>query len=157
MVKRFLGCRDVVCVTPPGVEWRVLQRAVEVMPQKVYAYEYLAVALAQVGKTGQAEDRFRQALALGTAGRITYTGLADIAQQEGRWHEAAEILRDGLIHLPKSAPILNNLAWLLATCSRDKVRDGREAVKLAERGFNDEELRKLLGLNFLRVFREVVG
>ena len=30
-------------------------------------------------------------------------------------------------------------------------------VKLAERGFNDEELRKLLGLNFLRVFREVVG
>ena len=30
-------------------------------------------------------------------------------------------------------------------------------VKLAERGFNEEELRKLLGLNFLRVFKEVVG
>ena len=30
-------------------------------------------------------------------------------------------------------------------------------VKLAERGFNDEELRKLLGLNFLRVFRDIVG
>ncbi len=30
-------------------------------------------------------------------------------------------------------------------------------VKLAERGFNEEELRKLLGLNFLRVFREVAG
>jgi membrane dipeptidase len=30
-------------------------------------------------------------------------------------------------------------------------------VKLAERGFTEEELRKLLGLNFLRVFREVVG
>ena len=30
-------------------------------------------------------------------------------------------------------------------------------VKLAERGFNEEELRKLLGLNYLRVFREVVG
>lgn len=30
-------------------------------------------------------------------------------------------------------------------------------VKLAEWGFNEEELRKLLGLNFLRVFREVVG
>ena len=109
-----------------------LQRAVEVMPQKVYAYEYLAVALAQVGKTGQAEDRFRQALALGTAGRITYTGLADIAQQEGRWHEAAEILRDGLIHLPKSAPILNNLAWLLATAPVEEIRDGNEAIRLAE-------------------------
>ena len=30
-------------------------------------------------------------------------------------------------------------------------------AKLAERGFNEDELRKLLGLNFLRVFRDVVG
>ncbi|MBS1252902.1 MAG: hypothetical protein MAG451_01945 [Anaerolineales bacterium] len=30
-------------------------------------------------------------------------------------------------------------------------------VKLAERGFTEEELRKLLGLNYLRVFREIVG
>ncbi len=30
-------------------------------------------------------------------------------------------------------------------------------VHLAQRGFNEEELRKLLGLNFLRVFRDVVG
>ena len=30
-------------------------------------------------------------------------------------------------------------------------------VKLAERGFSEEELRKLLGLNFLRYFREAVG
>ena len=30
-------------------------------------------------------------------------------------------------------------------------------VALAERGFNEEELRKLLGLNYLRVFRDVVG
>lgn len=30
-------------------------------------------------------------------------------------------------------------------------------VALAKRGFNEEELRKLLGLNYLRVFREVCG
>jgi membrane dipeptidase len=30
-------------------------------------------------------------------------------------------------------------------------------VKLAEAGFNEEELRKLLGLNYQRVFKEVVG
>lgn len=30
-------------------------------------------------------------------------------------------------------------------------------VKLAERGFSEDELRKVLGLNYLRVFREVVG
>ncbi len=30
-------------------------------------------------------------------------------------------------------------------------------IKLAERGFTEEELRKLLGLNYLRVFRDIVG
>ena len=30
-------------------------------------------------------------------------------------------------------------------------------TKLAEHGFNEEELRKILGLNYLRVFKEVVG
>ena len=30
-------------------------------------------------------------------------------------------------------------------------------VKLAKKGFNEEELKKLLGLNYLRYFREVIG
>jgi membrane dipeptidase len=30
-------------------------------------------------------------------------------------------------------------------------------VALAAAGFNEEELRKILGLNYLRVFRDVVG
>ena len=30
-------------------------------------------------------------------------------------------------------------------------------IKLAERGFNDVEIKKMLGLNYLRVFEEVVG
>ena len=30
-------------------------------------------------------------------------------------------------------------------------------LKLAERGFNEEELRKILGLNYLRVFEDIVG
>ena len=30
-------------------------------------------------------------------------------------------------------------------------------VKLAEKGFTEEELKKILGLNYLRYFREVIG
>ena len=30
-------------------------------------------------------------------------------------------------------------------------------IKLAERGFNEEEIKKLLGLNYLRVYKDVIG
>ena len=30
-------------------------------------------------------------------------------------------------------------------------------LKLAERGFNEEELRKILGLNYFRVFKQIIG
>ena len=30
-------------------------------------------------------------------------------------------------------------------------------IKLAERGFNEEELQKILGLNYLRVFKDIIG
>ena len=30
-------------------------------------------------------------------------------------------------------------------------------MALARRGFNEDELRQLLGLNYLRVFRQIVG
>jgi Flp pilus assembly protein TadD len=33
---------------------------------------------------------------------------------------------------PEHAEALNNLAWLLATCADDQVRNGAEAVRLAE-------------------------
>jgi membrane dipeptidase len=40
----------------------------------------------------------------------------------------------------------------------DDIRDWPNlTLKLAERGFNEEELRKLLGLNYRRVSREIVG
>ena len=35
---------------------------------------------------------------------------------------------------PDSAWVCNNLAWILATCPEPRIRDGAEAVRLAERG-----------------------
>ena len=40
----------------------------------------------------------------------------------------------------------------------DNIRDWPNlTLKLAERGFNEAELRKLLGLNYQRVSKEIVG
>lgn len=50
----------------------------------------------------------------------------------GRHGEAVKELREALRVEPGRVPVLSNLAWLLAACPDAKVRDGAEAVKLAE-------------------------
>jgi protein O-mannosyl-transferase len=50
----------------------------------------------------------------------------------GRFGEAAQQYRLALAQSPDATEWLNNLAWLLATCPEDAVRDGPEAVRLAQ-------------------------
>lgn len=44
---------------------------------------------------------------------------------------AAELYPDA----PRAAENVNNLAWLLATCPDDSIRDGKRAVELAEKAY----------------------
>ena len=78
---------------------------------------------------------------------------------------------ESLIEFPESMPFLHDdsFNWIgfrpehrlhgnYRFQGYDDFRDWPNiSVHLAQRGFTDEELRKLLGLNFLRVFREVAG
>ncbi|HTQ30872.1 MAG TPA: hypothetical protein VMI53_06645 [Opitutaceae bacterium] len=50
----------------------------------------------------------------------------------GAFPETAQLCRQALA-LHFDATIANNLVWLLATCADDRVRNGAEALKLAER------------------------
>ncbi|HOW97522.1 MAG TPA: hypothetical protein P5567_04390 [Kiritimatiellia bacterium] len=58
-------------------------------------------------------------------------GAAELAQS--RFAEAVADWRIALAARPDSAEILNNLAWILATCRDPALRDGAEAILLAER------------------------
>ena len=53
--------------------------------------------------------------------------------RRGHRREAEENLQAAAQCSPQNADILNNLAWLLATCSDQSIRDGARAVELAER------------------------
>ena len=61
------------------------------------------------------------------------------AQVAGAWASqdklqfAVQAYRAALALDPASAEVLNNLAWILATCPEANLRDGAEAVRLAER------------------------
>lgn len=52
--------------------------------------------------------------------------------QAGRHREARDLLEDLLRRRPSDYPLMNNLAWLLATAGDASVRDAGRAVKLAQ-------------------------
>ncbi len=53
-------------------------------------------------------------------------------ENTGSWEKAAGSYRNALRIQPKSEQYLTSLAWILATSPRDEVRNGKEAVQLAE-------------------------
>ena len=52
---------------------------------------------------------------------------------QGKVQCAIQGYRAALALNPQSPEILNNLAWILATCPEANLRDGAEAVRLGER------------------------
>ena len=59
--------------------------------------------------------------------------LAALLYQTGDPRQAVAQLRQVQSLKPDQTEALNDLAWMLATCSDDQVRDGAEAVRCAER------------------------
>jgi Flp pilus assembly protein TadD len=59
--------------------------------------------------------------------------LAQLYFQAGGVDQARREFQEVLRRDPDNVGALNNLAWLLATCSDGHQRDGREAVRLAEK------------------------
>jgi tetratricopeptide (TPR) repeat protein len=80
----------------------------------------------------QAAACFRRALALQPDAVAAYMGLYALDAAQQRFAEAMETLRKGLRHTPDSPLLLNTLAWMLATCPQPELRDGPEAVRLAQ-------------------------
>lgn len=57
---------------------------------------------------------------------------SQMIQQEA-YAEASELLDEALLEYPDDPMLLNQKAWLLATCPDATVRDGQQAVELATR------------------------
>jgi Flp pilus assembly protein TadD len=81
----------------------------------------------------QAAVEFQEALRLQPDNAGAELGLAMILGDCGQATEAVTHFRRAVELKPESVVTLNNFAWLLATCSDPRVRNGAEAVRLAER------------------------
>ena len=119
-------------------------RALEVTEDNSVAENNLAADYLLLGKLDEALRHFKEANRIVPDRIQPYMGMASIAEERNDPIRALELLRQAeeLNQHEMGKPIIaQRLAWLLATASDDSVRDGAEAVKLAELSVRLTQLR----------------
>lgn len=111
---------------------RQLRILLVLQPNLGEAHQRLGLLLANQGKLEEAAAELRETLRLAPTAGAHYD-LALVLGRAGKSAEAAEQYSLVLQAKPDFAPALNDLAWLRATAAPDELRNGAEAVRLAER------------------------
>jgi tetratricopeptide (TPR) repeat protein len=93
----------------------------------------LAKALTEQGRLDEARAQLEMAIRLDPKSAQARQNLAEILHRQGRVADAITEYKTALKLRPDWEQVLNNLAWLLATHPSPNVRNGPEAVRIAER------------------------
>jgi len=109
------------------------QKAVEVNPRLADAQDNLGVALGQKGRLEEAITHFQRAQEVNPGNARADFNLAYALYSQGKIAEALAHWRRGLRREPDTLPVLNRVAWVLATCPEAADRNGAEALELAAR------------------------
>ncbi len=108
------------------------QIALKVEPDNTKVRYNLANILTAQGRWDEAIEQYQQALKEMPDSVHAHYQLGLLLQSRGRFSEAAAQLQKVLVLDPTHVLAHNNLAWLLATCPVSSLRNGKEAIKLAE-------------------------
>ena len=108
------------------------RQATQVNPKLAATLDNLGIALAAKGRFDEAIENFRRAIQINPNRPDTFLHLGMTLDQMGRTREAVAQYQEALRLNPNLAGALNNLALILATSPDDKLRNGAEAVRLAE-------------------------
>jgi tetratricopeptide (TPR) repeat protein len=101
-------------------------------PNQAEAQYDLASALLRKGKTDEAIAHYKKVLELRPDSADAHANLGSALLAKGLVRDAIAAYRNALRISPENVPAQSNLAWLLATCSDPALRNGSEAVVLAE-------------------------
>ena len=110
-----------------GPEW------LAVSPFDVAAHSSLAVTMAQTGDLSAAARQLGYVMVLRPNAEEALARLHQIVVSMAEAPDGLQRLRDIATNAPDSPRTLDELAWLFATYPDSNVRDGAEAVRLAER------------------------
>ena len=102
----------------------------------------------EAGKEGLRVNPFSADLHLAVA--AAYGSLGDLTNEVAHFRIVTGLK-------PDDVGLLNNLAWILASTSNENIRDGREAVKLAERACELTERREPVLLGTLAAAYAAMG
>ncbi len=109
-----------------------LRRAVELMPGFADAHAYLAHVVARQDRLDEARVAFARARQIEPGNEVAALGWSSLLAAQGDRAGSLRVLREALKHNPDSVLMANNAAWQLATAPDAALRDGAEAVRLAE-------------------------
>ena len=115
--------------TDPVTLWR---DTISKNPDSWLAHLDLGGELEREGRLNEAIAHWRIAAELGGDVYKARTNMALALVKLGDAHEAVRQLREAIRHSPQAFEPYNELAWLLSTHPDPGVRDGAEAVRLAE-------------------------
>ena len=109
------------------------RQAVDIQPDFMLGYNNLGEVFARQSRLDEAITQYQKALAIQPDSVLALNGLGEVLARRGRPAEAVAQFRKVLEILPDYVETLKNLAWLRATCPEGDMRNGRQAVELAER------------------------
>jgi tetratricopeptide (TPR) repeat protein len=95
------------------------------------AHYLLAQALQAQGKFDEALEQYSEVLRQQPEAKV-HAEMAELLAEQGRSQEAIAHYREALRLQPGLWPVLNNLAWILATDPNSRNRAGKAAAQLAE-------------------------
>jgi tetratricopeptide (TPR) repeat protein len=117
------------------------QRALEIKPDYAKAHFNLGCALFQEKDSDGAITQFERTVELDPGYVEARISLTSLLLQKGRVDEVIVQLQKILEIKPDAVAALNNLAWIRAATPQARLRDGAEAVRLAERACQTTEYK----------------
>jgi tetratricopeptide (TPR) repeat protein len=110
----------------------LLQAAVDLRPDNSPAHENLAKALLQKGQVTDALVHYRKLLELQPDNIEVHNIVGTVLIQQGHIREGVEEWQKVLSIQSDNGNAMSNLAWVFATSPDESLRDGAQAVQLAE-------------------------
>ena len=130
----------------PGDASAHFSEVVRLHPDNLEARFSLGLALLEVGEAAAAAAQFSECLRLRPGETRFHFRLAEALARQGKTAPAALHYREAIRLTPDFPDALNSLAWILSTSTELDLRNGSEAVRLAERScaLTQHELPDLL-------------